>query len=85
VRTLKPLKRTLPLPASWAPVEYELYKPWLNEDDADHVFFGCVRSAVQCSAVRWAGRDCVRVCRCFGWVSDTMHGVSSGVFTPRLP
>jgi hypothetical protein len=37
---LKPQRRTLPLPPSWGPVEYSIYKPWLSEDDADNVFFG---------------------------------------------
>jgi len=43
VRALKPSRLTLPLPASWAPQSYELFKPWLSEEeDADNVFFGSI-------------------------------------------
>ena len=40
VKALVPQRKTLPLPASWAPIQYDEYKPWLSEDDAKHVFFG---------------------------------------------
>eukprot|EP00624_Nannochloropsis_granulata_P004372 evm.model.NODE_31844_length_35418_cov_26.680502.1 len=43
VRALKPSRLALPLPASWAPKTYELFKPWLSEaEDADNVFFGSI-------------------------------------------
>lgn len=43
VRALKPSRLALPLPASWAPQTYELFKPWLSEaEDADNVFFGSI-------------------------------------------
>jgi len=43
VRALRPSRLTLPLPASWAPQSYELFKPWLSEEsDADNVFFGSI-------------------------------------------
>jgi hypothetical protein len=32
----------LPLPSSWAPVSTLSYKPWLNERDAEEVFFSSV-------------------------------------------
>ena len=42
VRNLRPREYRLPLPGSWAPRAEEAYKPWLDEDDADHVFFASV-------------------------------------------
>ena len=32
----------LPLPPSWPPVMKTVYKPWLDQGDADNVFFGSV-------------------------------------------
>ncbi len=32
----------LPLPSSWAPVTTLSYKPWLNEQDQEEVFFSSV-------------------------------------------
>jgi hypothetical protein len=32
----------LPLPSSWAPQSTLSYKPWLNEQDAEEVFFSSV-------------------------------------------
>ena len=32
----------MPLPASWAPVEYLSYKPWRDEDDSANVFFSSI-------------------------------------------
>ena len=32
----------LPLPSSWAPVSTLSYKPWLDERDAEEVFFSSV-------------------------------------------
>lgn len=32
----------LPLPPSWPPMTKTVYKPWLDEQDADNVFFGSV-------------------------------------------
>jgi len=32
----------LPLPSSWAPVTRRTHKPWLSENDSDHVFFGSI-------------------------------------------
>ena len=37
VRGLRPYTQSLPLPGSWAPVQREVYRPWLNESDADNV------------------------------------------------
>jgi acetoin utilization deacetylase AcuC-like enzyme len=42
VRNLIPHKERLPLPQSYAPVEVNSYKPWLDETDADNVFFASV-------------------------------------------
>lgn len=43
VRALQPSRRLLPLPASWAPEHYQLFKPWLSEEeDAASVFFGSI-------------------------------------------
>jgi acetoin utilization deacetylase AcuC-like enzyme len=42
VRNLVPHQEQMPLPASWAPVSFTSYKPWLNERDAENVFFGSV-------------------------------------------
>ncbi|CAN0489193.1 unnamed protein product, partial [Scytosiphon promiscuus] len=32
----------LPLPPSWPPMTKTVYKPWLDEEDVDNVFFGSV-------------------------------------------
>lgn len=32
----------LPLPPSWPPMTKTVYKPWLDDRDADNVFFGSV-------------------------------------------
>ena len=37
-----PNKRQLPLPPSWAPIDYSSYKPWRDENDASNVFFGSI-------------------------------------------
>lgn len=37
-----PHETFLPLPSSWAPVSKLSYKPWLNENDADEVFFSSI-------------------------------------------
>ena len=42
IKALRPQKRLMPLPASWAPMEYEQFKPWLSEDDHENVFFGSI-------------------------------------------
>eukprot|EP00753_Platysulcus_tardus_P005362 PLAT13216.1.p1 GENE.PLAT13216.1~~PLAT13216.1.p1 ORF type:complete len:762 (+),score=345.15 PLAT13216.1:1-2286(+) len=42
LRNLLPHKEKLPLPGSWAPIEYDSYKPWLDEEDAKHVFFASI-------------------------------------------
>ena len=42
VRNLTPHQIFLPLPSSWAPMSQLSYKPWLNEHDADDVFFGSI-------------------------------------------
>jgi acetoin utilization deacetylase AcuC-like enzyme len=42
VRNLIPHEEKMPLPASWAPVSFTSYKPWLDERDAENVFFGSV-------------------------------------------
>eukprot|EP01032_Pedospumella_encystans_P011509 gene11509-13377_t len=42
VRNLSPRQVHLPLPSSWAPVSTLSYKPWLNEQDTDEVFFSSV-------------------------------------------
>ena len=42
VRNLTPHQTFLPLPSSWAPMSQLSYKPWLNERDAEEVFFGSV-------------------------------------------
>ncbi|CAN0390147.1 unnamed protein product, partial [Laminaria digitata] len=41
-RCLQPMTTRLPLPPSWPPVSKTMYKPWLDEEDADNVFFGSV-------------------------------------------
>eukprot|EP00752_Nemacystus_decipiens_P004439 g4052.t1 len=42
VRCLRPMTMRLPLPPSWPPMTKTVYKPWLDEEDADNVFFGSV-------------------------------------------
>jgi acetoin utilization deacetylase AcuC-like enzyme len=42
IRNLTPRKTFLPLPSSWAPISATSYKPWLNESDADDVFFSSI-------------------------------------------
>ena len=42
VRNLTPREVALPLPSSWAPRTERVYKPWLDETDAENVFFGSV-------------------------------------------
>ncbi|CAM9673395.1 unnamed protein product, partial [Ectocarpus sp. 12 AP-2014] len=42
VRCLRPLTTRLPLPPSWPPMTKTVYKPWLDDGDADNVFFGSV-------------------------------------------
>ena len=42
VRNLTPHQIFLPLPSSWSPMSQLSYKPWLNERDAEEVFFGSV-------------------------------------------
>lgn len=42
IRNLKPRSVFLPTPSSWAPVSIQQYKPWLNEQDADEIFFSSI-------------------------------------------
>ncbi|CAN0028945.1 unnamed protein product, partial [Ectocarpus fasciculatus] len=42
VRCLRPMTTRLPLPPSWPPMTKTVYKPWLDDGDADNVFFGSV-------------------------------------------
>ncbi|CAB1101130.1 unnamed protein product [Ectocarpus sp. CCAP 1310/34] len=42
VRCLRPMNTRLPLPPSWPPMTKTVYKPWLDDGDADNVFFGSV-------------------------------------------
>ena len=42
IRNLKPRTVFLPTPSSWAPVSIQQYKPWLNEQDADEIFFSSI-------------------------------------------
>lgn len=42
VKNLRPREQFYPLPGSWAPMKYETFKPWLNEDDSDNVFFASI-------------------------------------------
>jgi len=42
VRNLVPHQMSLPLPSSWAPMSVLSYKPWLNEQDSEEVFFSSV-------------------------------------------
>lgn len=42
VREMQPHKYRLPLPPSWAPQHDESHRPWLNEKDAEEVWFGSV-------------------------------------------
>lgn len=37
-----PHQTFLPLPSSWAPISKLSYKPWLNEQDSDEVFFASI-------------------------------------------
>lgn len=32
----------LPLPSSWSPVSQLMYKPWLDETDADDILFASI-------------------------------------------
>jgi acetoin utilization deacetylase AcuC-like enzyme len=42
IRNLRPRSIHLPLPSSWAPVQRSIYKPWLNEQDAEEVLFASI-------------------------------------------
>jgi acetoin utilization deacetylase AcuC-like enzyme len=42
VKNLRPREQFFPLPGSWAPMKYETFKPWLNEDDSESVFFASI-------------------------------------------
>ena len=42
VRNLRPRNVFLPTPSSWAPVSIQQFKPWLNEQDADEIFFSSI-------------------------------------------
>jgi len=42
VRNLRPRTVFLPTPSSWAPVSIQQFKPWLNEQDADEIFFSSI-------------------------------------------
>lgn len=42
VRNLRPRQVFLPLPSSWAPQSKRMYKPWLNDRDAEEVLFSSV-------------------------------------------
>ena len=51
----------LPLPSSYAPVSQFSYKPWLNEQDADEVFFGSINLYNESDPSRFypcTGKDC---------------------------
>eukprot|EP00941_MAST-03F_sp_MAST-3F-sp1_P004380 g4380.t1 len=42
IRNLVPHREILPLPQSYAPVQVESYKPWLNSKDSEEVWFGSI-------------------------------------------
>ncbi|KAJ8605324.1 hypothetical protein CTAYLR_002361 [Chrysophaeum taylorii] len=42
VAGLRPRQVNLPLPSSWPPQSTLAYKPWLDESDAEHVFFASI-------------------------------------------
>eukprot|EP00940_MAST-03C_sp_MAST-3C-sp2_P002748 g2748.t1 len=42
IREMRPHEYALPLPPSWPPMKRKSCKPWLNEQDAEEVWFGSV-------------------------------------------
>eukprot|EP00617_Octactis_speculum_P011758 CAMPEP_0185787516 /NCGR_PEP_ID=MMETSP1174-20130828/141128_1 /TAXON_ID=35687 /ORGANISM="Dictyocha speculum, Strain CCMP1381" /LENGTH=572 /DNA_ID=CAMNT_0028480721 /DNA_START=202 /DNA_END=1921 /DNA_ORIENTATION=+ len=42
IRNLEPRRVPLPLPPSWPKTFQECYKPWYDETDGEHVFFGSI-------------------------------------------
>jgi len=57
VRALRHHRRALPLPGSFAPVEEDVYRPWLDPSDASEVLFASVHvhAGGGVGALGWAG------------------------------
>lgn len=65
----------LPLPSSWAPVSHLSYKPWLDDQDDQRVFF---------SSINLVAEDRERFYPCSGEDSDGPNVVNVGL-TPLGP
>ena len=57
IRNLKPRTVFLPTPSSWAPVSIQQYKPWLNEQDADEIFFSSINLFAEDKFYPCSGND----------------------------
>lgn len=57
VRNLKPRTVFLPTPSSWAPISIQQYKPWLNEQDADEIFFSSINLYAEDKFYPCSGND----------------------------
>lgn len=73
VKALRPQKRVMPLPASWAPIHYEQYKPWLSDDDHENVFFGSINLV-----------DGVQFYPCSGRAEDNDYGEYPNIVNVEL-
>lgn len=53
----RPHTTYLPLPSSWAPVGMNSYKPWLDENDSQHVFFSSINLHAESNFYPCSGGD----------------------------
>ena len=50
IKNLRPRTVSLPLPPSWPNSSYTVHKPWYDDTDPDHVFFGSINLVDESSA-----------------------------------
>lgn len=81
----RPRTTYLPLPSSWAPVSQTSYRPWLDETDAEHVFFSSINLHAGSDFYPCSGRDetAAEEAACPNIVNIGLTPVGPGPFDPR--